>query len=259
MNFLWKLYLEEWFSKFSKHEQDNTKVTLLAYLYSRKLYTNHGNHHRIRVEARLSCACDGERRIIAYIIHVRSYTAGPPAVLQSISYKKTHNTDKPNPWERAFLTSPHPGESSVNVYFSYMLQSTSYSKRPKLGVSHIRYYVMCYTHWQKWILVRRVSLCWLHRGRMHALPNRSRGFVASLQSTTFAVLSSARPPQDPETAFNGVDVDRGVEVARGLRETGLVELCRRPRATAEAGGVGERRFWGTVLSRFGPPAAISAY
>ena len=74
------------------------------------------------------------------------------------------------------------------------------------------------------------------------MPTRSHGFVASLQSTTLADLSSARPPRHPETAFNGMDVDRGVDVARGLRETGLVELCRRPRATAEAGAVGERRF-----------------
>ena len=43
---------------------------------------------------------------------------------------------------------------------------------------------------------------------MHALPTRSHGFVASLQSTTPAVLSSARPPRDPETAFIDVDGDR---------------------------------------------------
>ena len=192
-------------------------------------------------------------RVCVHVCDLRAWntrTLWAPG-LQSISYRKTHNTGKLNPWERTYwLTSHHPGESSVNVYFSYTLQSESYSKRSYSGYAAAFYNETCYTRWREWILVHRVSLrlSLIIRQRAGArLATRSRGFVASSQSTTPAVLSSARPPRHPETAFNGMDVDRGVEVARGLRETGLVELCHRPRATAEAGGVGERRFWGTVL------------
>ena len=61
-------------------------------------------------------------------------------------------------WAYILATSHHPGESSVDVYFSYTLQSESYSKRSYSGYAAAFYNETCYTRWREWILVHRVSL-----------------------------------------------------------------------------------------------------
>ena len=173
MNFLWKLYFEEWLSKFSKHGQDNHKVSPA---FIPLIHVNYIQITAIIIESesnRLSCACDGERRIIAYIIHVRSYTQQVRLAYKAYPIERRITRISPTresvhflhpltrvshllmyisltcykayPIERRITrVSPtresvhflHPltrGESSVNVYFSYMLQSVSYRKRLNSG------------------------------------------------------------------------------------------------------------------------------